>query len=157
LCYGQPYVQAVSGTKFINVRKNDQGKYKYFDCEIANCPNSKNRVEFNYNVPEEYQKIEPISTRTITPTFPTDAALFGLERQASLPKTSTIVDNPVTQTSTKHQAELLRPVDVQTGNIPSDIPTEAIEGAMRGETIELLLYCTDLPHIYDSEVEHDRH
>jgi hypothetical protein len=68
-----------------------------------------------------------------------------------------IVDNPVTQTSTKHQAELLQPVDVQTGNIPSDVPTKATEGATRGETIELLPYCTDLPHVYNSEIEHDRH
>jgi hypothetical protein len=28
---------------------------------------------------------------------------------------------------------------------------------MKGETIELLPYCTDLPHVYDSEVEHNRH
>jgi hypothetical protein len=107
LYYRQLHVQAVSRTKFINVRKNNQGKYKYFDCKIANCPNSKNGVEFNYNVLEGYQKIEPITTRTTTPTFSTDAASFGLERQASLPKTLTIVDNPVTQTSTEHQAELL--------------------------------------------------
>jgi hypothetical protein len=157
LCYGRPHVQAVSGTKFINVRKNNQGKYKYFDCEIANCPNRRNGVDFNYNIPEGYKKIETISTRTTTPIFPTDVASFGLERQASLPKTSTIVDNPVTQTSTKHQAELLRPEDVQTGNVPIDVPAEATERATKGETIELLLYCTDLPHVYDSEVEHDRH
>jgi hypothetical protein len=37
----------------------------------------------------------------------TDVAAFGLERQASLLNTSTIIDNPITQTSTKHQAELL--------------------------------------------------
>jgi hypothetical protein len=157
LCYGRPHVQAVSGTKFINVRKNNQGKYKYFDCKIANCPNGRNGVDFNYNIPEGYKKIEAINTRTTTSTFPTDVASFGLERQASLPKTSTIVDNPVTQTSTKHQAELLQPEDIQTGNVPSDVPAEATERATKGETIELLPYCTDLPHIYDSEVEHDRH
>jgi hypothetical protein len=98
-----------------------------------------------------------ISTRTTTSTFSTDIALFRLEKQASLLKTLTIVDNPVTQTSTEHQAELLQPIDVQTGNIPSDVPTEATEQATKGETIELLLYCTNLPHVYDSEVEHDRH
>jgi hypothetical protein len=157
LCYGQPHVQALSGEKFINIRKNNQGKYKYFDCEIADCPNSRNGVDFNYNIPEGYKKIEAIGTRTTTPTFPTDVASFELERQASLPKTLTIVDNPVTQTSTEHQAELLQLEDVQTGNIPSDVPVEATERATRGETIELLPYCTDLPHVYDSEAEHDRH
>jgi hypothetical protein len=69
----------------------------------------------------------------------------------------TIVDNSVIQTSTKHQAELLQSIDVQTGNVPSDISTEAAERATKGETIELLLYHTNLPHVYDSEVEHNRH
>jgi hypothetical protein len=96
LCYRQLHVQEVLGTKFINIRKNNQGKYKYFDCEVPNCPNGRNRVEFNYNVPTGYQKIKLTNTRTTTPTPPIDAAAFGLERQASLPKISTIVDNPVT-------------------------------------------------------------
>jgi hypothetical protein len=157
LCYGRPHVQAVSGTKFINIRQNNQGKNRYFDCKVNNCSNGKNGIEFNYNVPAGYKKIEPIKTRTTTPIFPTDTALFGLERQASLLKTSTIVDNPVTQTSTEHQAELLRPEDVQTGNVSSDVLAEATKRATRGEIIELLPYCTDLPHVYDSEVEHNRH
>jgi hypothetical protein len=157
LCYGRPHVQVVSGTKFINVRQNNQGKNRYFDCKVDNCPNGKNGIEFDYNVPAGYKKIELISIRTTIPIFPTDVALFELERQTSLPKTLIIVDNLVTQTSTTHQAELLQPEDVQTGNVPSDVLAKATEQATRGETIELLLYCTNLPHVYNSEVEHDRH
>jgi hypothetical protein len=51
----------------------------------------------------------------------------------------------------------LQPTDVQTGNIPINVPIEAVERAIKGEIIELLPYCTDLPHIYGSEIEHDRH
>jgi hypothetical protein len=102
LCYRRPHVQEVLGTKLINIRKNSLRKYKYFDCKVTNCPNSRNRVEFNYNVSGGYRKIKPASIRTTTPILPMDVATFGLKRQASLPKTSTIVDNLVTQTSTEH-------------------------------------------------------
>jgi hypothetical protein len=89
----QPHICEVLGTKFRNIRKNNQGKYKYFDCKVLNCPNSNNRIEFNYNIPTDYQKIKLVSTRTTTLTLFTDIAAFGIERQASLvvlPKFSSV-------------------------------------------------------------------
>jgi hypothetical protein len=82
--------------KFIYIRNNDKRKDRYFNCEISNCPNSTNRIEFTYNIPPRYQKIKLIPTRAATSTLPISVAAFSLKRQASLTKTSTVIENSVT-------------------------------------------------------------
>lgn len=126
-CLGRPHVIQISTGRHCYIADKGSGD-NVFSCKNRVCPNSTNGLVYAHPIFEGFTPIV-IEERTTTPTLPSSPAAFGLERQASLPRTTTTVVNPVTQTLEQHKAEVLTPQDVATGNVPPDVPPEAVEAA----------------------------
>lgn len=154
-CLGRPHVVQTLTGRHCYIADKGSGD-NIFSCKNCVCPNSTNGLVYAHPIFEGFAPIV-IEGRTTTPTLPSSPAAFGLERQASLPRTTTTAVNPVTQTLEQHEAEVLTPQDVATGNVPPDVPPEAVEAARRGETLEILPHCVDLPHVFDAFNESDRY